>query len=266
MDVIWCRIGDRLMLAQAIIASAYNTGTFVPWIPESGNTFTFTSDDPNHGYAGINFWWQSNITGGGAYIMSELSSPPPSWNSYTYPDASSGHTLDFDGTQHFFSPNLSQVGGTWGNVSITIDFWFYPTSNDMQLLSEYGEQSLSSGYHYTILEIDSSGYVHAHFWNGAPFVSTNQVVLNQWNHIWFVENTVGNHFFRLNDVETTGLSQYYRSGPVPYSAGNEYFAIGLSDATNMVTSNRFQGKIGNLTINDYAELSTFTATKAKYGL
>jgi len=240
-----------------------NTGGLVigrPWTagapPSSGNDFGFTGDQ--------NMW----IINGGYNAGSTFSSPPPTNPAYTYPDNSyTGKTYNFTGTQWMSSMNL-KVNNSWTatitTAPITIDFWFYPTANSVQLLSESDHADVTSGYHYSMLEIDSSGYVHARFYNGtyptSAIVSSNTVELNNWNHIWFQETATGNHNFTLNNVAVTGNANYTR---IPPNTA-EYFLIGTSDATALTTYGRFQGKIGYLNIHDYAVASTWTNTKARF--
>ena len=265
MDVVRRRIGSRLMsIIQAIIASAASSPPPPP-PPYSGNNWVLLSDDPNRGFASIDNWWQSSTTGGGAYSYSILSSPPPAWNSYTYPNSSNGHVYEFTGIEHLISPNLSLVPGTWPDTQITIDFWFYPTNVGVQLLSEIGEQSAAPGWHSTVLEIDNSGHVRAGFWNGmnvgGPAVSTNTVTLNQWNHVYFASIWTGDYYFELNGTATNGNPNYVRVKP-----SAEHFIIGYADITNMGSTSKFTGKVGALTISDYVAPSTFSSTRTKFGL
>jgi len=226
-----------------------------PWTagspPPSGNDFGFTGDQNN---------W---IVNGGFAFVSTFSDPAPTNPDYTYPDGSyTGRTYNFDGNTWMASASLS-IGGAWQSNTITIDYWFYPTANGIQLLSECDHENVTSGYHYSMLEINSSGYVKARFYGtGYPssaIVSSNTVNLNAWNHIYFTEDSIGGHSFELNGVPTTGNPTYTRIKPV-----TEYFVIGFSDVTNLGSSGRFQGKIGYLNIHDYPVGSTWTATNARF--
>jgi len=227
-----------------------------PWISgppaPTGNDFGFTGDQNS---------WTIN---GGMNAGSTFSSPPPSNPAYTYPDGSyTGKTYNFDGTTWMSSMNLA-INEAWQTNAITIDLWFYPTANDVQLMSECGQPDVTSGYHYSMLEIASDGRVHAKFYNsqypGSAIVSTNTVDLNQWNHIWFQETAAGAHNFTLNNVSPNTNSTYTRLKPET----GEYFLIGLSDSSNIGRTERFQGKIGYLNIYDYAHASTWTDTNARF--
>jgi hypothetical protein len=221
-------------------------------------------------YTGTEFFWAGDQDAwsafGGLQSNSVYSNPAPANPSYTYPDGSyTGKTRNFTGTQWMISMNLG-IGGAWtpNANAISINFWFYPTANNVQLLNEMGTQDPSATWHYSMLEIDSFSYIRARFWNGTgsqSFISSNTVDLNQWNHIYFAEDTQGGHIFELNGVGTTGLPTYYRQKP---DTGQEYFGVGLSDSTNMVTSNPFQGKLGYLTIADYVNGSTYSGTVGRF--
>lgn len=246
-------------------------GSSVGSLPEpiSSKWFLMNSDDPDRGYNNTTDWWYSSLTGGGPYINSVLSAPPPTWTSYTYPDGSNGHVYEFDGVnKYLFSPNLAQAS-SWPNNSITIDYWFYPTSNGIQLLSECNSSEfVYLTYHYSVLEINNTNNIYAKFWDGPYLTSSNEVTLNQWNHIYFTENIQGDHDFKLNGIPTYNNPNYIRTKPTnPFSLGDdEYFVIGYNDVTNMGNTNRFQGKVGLLKITNSVVVSTFGSTKTKFGL
>ncbi len=237
-----------MSIIQAVIASISSGGGSPP-PPYSGTAWSWTSD--------VNQW----SAGVGSIGSSTFSETAPANPSYTYPDASTGKTYDFTGTEWMSSTNLGGFANAWGTNAIAINFWFYPTAVEVQLMSEINSPSEEATYHYTVLEINNTGNVLARYLNGNNIISTNTVILNQWNHIYFAEDQQGGHLFELNGIPTNGNPIYTRSTP---GANSQYFAIGLSDGSNMVTGNRFQGKIGNLTIADYVTGSTFSATKNKY--
>ena len=217
------------------------------------------SDDVSGGQGG-NGWWGYVQGGAPTWLAaSTFSVSAPTYNSITYPDTvTTGNTYDFTAGQYLISPTLVRAGA-WMSTLISIDFWFYPTANGVQLLTELGQLQLSADYHGTLLEIDSSSYVKARFWQvggglAQVITSSNTVNLNQWNHIYFVEDTNGAHTFALNGVATTGLPTYTRAMPSP----NIHYAVGGSDTTNMGSTGGFQGKIGILEIRDHVESSTYS--------
>ena len=220
---------------------------------------------------GTLFDWTSDFdswdTTSGPVGNSVYSDPAPA----TEPIVTSGGlqtTRNFTGSEYMFSPLLS-LEDSWvkNSNAIAVNFWFYPTANSIQLLSEVNVQSTEPGFHYSVLEIDSSNYIKAKFWQNGSVVghqtitSTNTVVLNRWNHIYFAENPSGEHTFELNGVATTSLPTYTR---LPPGSSNEYFVVGYQDITNMGNSGRFQGKIGWLTISDYPMGSTYSGTSSQF--
>lgn len=186
-----------------------------------------------------------------------------SYQAYTYPDTSAGYVYNFTGNEVLYSPNLGNDNAWTANGgAITVDMWFYPTANGVQILSETNGQNMN-GYHYTVFELNSSGNVLARFYNGSTATSDNTVTLNQWNHVYWAADWQGGHYFEVNGVTTNTGLYYTRSGP-----GNttEFFIIGEYDVTNMGNTGRFQGKVGKLNIHDSTQSSTFLSTKSKYGL
>jgi hypothetical protein len=237
-----------------------------PWTaggppPPTGNDFFFAGDQ--------NMW----VINGGFNAGSVFSDPAPTNPAYTYPDNSyTGKTYNFDGTTWMIGANLA-IGGAWQSNTVTIDFWFYPTSNGVQLLTELGQQYFvtvpgNPGYHATLLEINSAGNIDARFWqNVAPgqvITSTNTVDLNHWNHVYFTEDSNGAHVFELNGVAATGTPTYTRSTPLTTNNTNIHFAVGGDDFQNMGTTGIFQGKIGYLNVHDYVVESTYAGTVNRF--
>jgi len=227
-----------------------------PWTAGSQNDFEFSSND--------NRWLINNVFASG----STFSDPAPSNPTYTYPDGGTGKTYDFDGTTAMFSTDL-EIPNAWQSTTITVDFWFYPTANTVQLLTELSQPAFNLAYHTTLLEISSTGNIKARFWQGHEgeqiITSTNTVDLNQWNHIYFIERADGTHAFELNGVATTGTPTYTRITPQA-NEGGVHFAVGGYDTTNMGGTGGLQGKIGNLNLHDYIVASTYNALKTRFGL
>lgn len=246
-----------MSVLQVIMATAGSTVIAPPPPPPPPPTVTavFDGDDTNRGLSGANGWW---IVNNSVYAASLFSTTPATWNSVTYADGSAGHTYDFDGTQWMIGPGI----GNQNTNELTINLWFYPTANNVQILSELGAQDISSGYHYSVFEIDASGYVHGRYWpNSAPGLSTaNTVTLNEWNHIYFQQNSSGYTILVLNNGQANITTTTARQGP-----GTSYFAFGYTDTTSLVTTNAYQGKIGHFEyVNNSGTQSNYNALKSKY--
>lgn len=237
-----------MTIIQGLIASISTSGGGSPPPPPPSNTFGYYVNPPN---------W---VAFGGLQSTGNTSATVNS--SYTFPNSSTGSVLEFTGNEYYLSPNLG-IGGAWANGSaMAINIWFYPTANGIQIISECDRQDFTS-YHYSMLEIDSSGYIKAKFWAAPSVTSPNTVNLNAWNHIYFATDWNGGKYFALNNT-SIGIQEYTtRTGP---GATSEYFIIGLSDPTNSGTTGRFQGKIGYIEISDYTAPSAYSTYNTKFGL
>jgi len=182
----------------------------------------------------------------------------PTYAAYTYPDNSSGSVHTLTGTQYVLSEG-------WGSLTtISVNLWFYPTANNTIIIDELGQPQENGGYHYTMLEINSSNKLKGRVWEMTAMqavTSIGSATLNSWNHVYFFFNSATNTFsMSLNNetpVTTTSVSRN-----TPFFS---YWGIGLTDSTNMGSSARYQGKFDALVIDsNLAAGSNYDATKAKY--
>lgn len=183
---------------------------------------------------------------------------------YNYPDASSGVVDQFNGSSSYLiGPSVNLLGAN----EFAINLWFNPSTSNIQLLSELELQDPGSGYHYVMLDINSSGNVRARVWPnnaGSALVSANIVDYNAWNHVYFFQNAAGLTYLKLNDsmspsVTTTTVRQ-------PPGLGSSCFAFGLSDVTNLGTANRFTGLIGHFTFtNTSSGNSNYSTYNTRFG-
>ena len=196
-----------------------------------------------------------------------FSSTQPTNSTYTYPDGTTGKTYDFDGTTWAISPPLSSTGA-WDDDQIAVSIWFYPTAFGVQLLVETDSlpsaDGSGNGYQASVLEIDSSGFIHARFYNGTAAVSTTKVILNQWNHVYFAEIWTTDHYFEVNGIPTNGAPNYHRESVKDLVGGTERFTIGGYTVTNINNTGRFQGKIGHVSISDWVAPSTYNTFVNRY--
>ena len=180
------------------------------------------------------------------------------YGAYTYPDETSGSLHTLTGTQYVLSEG-------WGATSdISFNLWFYPTANDKLIIGELGQSSEDSGYHYSVLEINSTNRLKGRVWEMSTFqavTSTGTVNLNAWNHVYmYFNNTTSTLSMSLNNETAVTQGSVGRNIPTL-----SYWGIGLTDATNMGSGARYQGKFDALVIDsNIAQGSTYTATKAKY--
>lgn len=205
---------------------------------------------PPFSYGGVYYW--NGIT----YSYLNNTGFSPSRESVTLPGGANIATDLYSGSQGLWTQ--PRGSGTF----LEVDIWFLPNVNGVSLLIETEQAIENTGYHTSLIEIDNSGYVKARSWPASPFggmlTSTNPVILNAWNHIYFRHNGT------TAKLELNGVSQmdanYVRTPP----ASTSYFAISGSDTTNMGNSNRFNGRIGYIAINSNLQGSTYNAFKTSY--
>lgn len=234
--------------ASATVSGGGGGGTTSP----GSATFTSVSD------GGYGYWLNND----GSQTPATVFGGSVGMNSYTFPDGSSGTPYTLSGG-YAIGPLINNLGSN----EITINIWFYPLSNNIQIVSELESQNPTSGYHYTILEIDSSGHIHGRFWpnGGTGMATANTVTLNAWNHVWYTNNSSGYEQLQLNGGAIATQTVSARQGP-----GTSSFAFGYSDSTDLdgnvgTTRSTFQGKIGYFQYkNDATTGSNYSSTWGKY--
>jgi hypothetical protein len=178
---------------------------------------------------------------------------------YTYPDSSTGQIHSLTGAEYLLTGNLGSIAG-----SIAINLWFYPTANNTVLMNEQDTGDESPGYHYTMLEINSSNYLRGRIWPMGPvaaLTSPTTVNLNAWNHVYMTYDNGSNTVLMYLNSESTSVSATVtRTAP-----SSTFIGIGTSDLTQIETGSRYSGKFDDLRISTLGQSSTYNATKAKYG-
>jgi len=141
-----------------------------------------------------------------------------------------GKYLTFNGVnQYGISPSLTQHFGQ--SKVITLIAWVYPTGNGV-IASELGVSSTSSGWHESVMEITGGNTLRVGFWNGTGITQlSTTITLNQWTMIAMTYN--GTTLTGYRNGVSFGSVNFNRLTPHTDGGGNEVFAIGLSDATNM---------------------------------
>jgi hypothetical protein len=178
----------------------------------------------------------------------------PKLSLYRFPNESQTNVIQFNG----LSGETTYGMGTLNNFYLNL--WVYPTSFDRAILTEL-ESPPSPGYYYNMLEVNSSGYIKAGTWNGGTIssvTSTNKVILNAWNHIYFYFDS-GTLHLEVNGGTAATATSITRSGPT-----NSFFAFGFSSATNMGSQLEYQGYVDAVEIYSSSHGSSYSTTKAKY--
>ncbi len=165
----------------------------------------------------------------------------------------------FSGTGYITTQAHNATGDFYFNI------WFYPVSSNVSLMSELGGGLENAGFHYNMLEIDSSNNVRAGTWNGSAIVfitTTTTVTTGAWNHLYFYYSTGTLTLGISVNGGTENTLSTSRSGPI----GPSYFGIGTNDTSSIVTANRFQGDLGDVVVNTFSTGSNYEGTKAVYGI
>jgi hypothetical protein len=190
--------------------------------------------------------------------------------SYTRPNGGNDPALQSvlmpDGltTKNIHVFNGSNYISTAGNAAPEFFFniWFYPTANNIALMSEQGSPVENTVFYYNMLEINSFNRINAGVWNGesiSTITFSDTVNLNAWNHLFFYYGS-GTLGIELNGG-TRATTTAARDRPT-----TSYFTVGSNLLTAMTTSNRFRGSLGDVDITSSPSGSNFLGTKAVYGL
>ena len=168
------------------------------------------------------------------------------YNSPTY-TSGGGKYLTFNGSnQYAITGNLASK---LPNNNITLLAWVYPTGNGV-ITSELGVANPSSGWHESVFEITGSNTLRCGFWNGTGITQlSTSITLNTWNLIGITYN--GTTMTGYKNGVSFGSVNFTRDFPHNYSGNGEYFALGLSDATNMGS-----GAYGNFRLGSFQVYSS----------
>lgn len=142
-----------------------------------------------------------------------------------------GKYITFNGSnQYAITGDLSSKFPNSSKL-ITLQMWAYPMDNGV-LVSELGIGSPSSGWHESVMEITGGNTLRVGFWNGTAITQlSTSITLNTWNLISITYDGSAMRGY-LNGV-SFGSVNFTRDVPHAYPGNGQYFALGLSDATNM---------------------------------
>ena len=168
------------------------------------------------------------------------------YNSPTY-TSGGGKYLTFNGSnQYAITGNLASK---LPNNNITLLAWIYPTGNGV-IVSELGVGNPSSGWHESVFEITGSNTLRCGFWNGSGITQlSTSITLNTWNLIGVTYN--GTTMTGYKNGVSFGTVNFTRDIPHSYSGNGEYFALGLTEATNMGS-----GAYGNFRLGSFQAYSS----------
>ena len=151
------------------------------------------------------------------------------YNSPLY-TSTGGKYLAFNGSNTYaITGNLSSVMGNTNHI--TLFAWVYPTGNGV-IASELGTGSPSSGWHESVMEITGGNTIRVGFWSGTGIVQlSTSITLNAWHLIAITYD--GTTMKGYLDNVNFGSTNFQREAAHLYSGNGEYFALGLTESTNM---------------------------------
>jgi len=198
----------------------------------------YTYSEPAGGYR----WTETQVTSGldadydvssysaGSTLTDIVSSINATlYNSPTY-SSTGGKYLAFNGSnQYAITGNLASK---FSSTSISVVAWVYPTGNGV-IASELNIASPSSGWHESIMEITGSNTLRVGFWNGTGITQlSTAITLNTWNMVCITYDGTTMRGY-LNNV-LFGSTNFSRQAAFLHGGnGQQHFAFGLTDATNM---------------------------------
>ena len=198
----------------------------------------YTYSEPLGGYR----WTETKVTSGlGAdYDVSSYTSGPTlvdiksSINAtlYNSPGYSStgGKYLTFNGSNQYAITN--NLASQFSSTAISVVAWIYPTGNGV-IVSELNIASPSSGWHESVIEITGSNTLRVGFWNGIGITQlSTPITLNTWNMVCITYDGTTMRGF-LNNVSFGSVNFSRQAAFLHGGNGQQHFAFGLSDATNM---------------------------------
>ena len=198
----------------------------------------YTYSEPAGGYR----WTEAQVTDGlsadydvssysSGTVLTDIKSSINStlYNTPTY-SSTGGKYLTFNGTNQYAITN--NLASKFSSTSISVVAWIYPTGNGV-IASELGISSPSSGWHESIMEITGSNTLRVGFWNGAGITQlSTSITLNTWNLVCVTYDGTTMRGY-LNNVNF-GSTNFTRQAAFLHSGtGQQHFAFGLQDATNM---------------------------------
>lgn len=211
----------------------------------------YTYTEPLGGYR----WTETKVTGGlGAdYDVSSYTSGPTLvdikssinatlYNSPAY-SSTGGKYLTFNGSNQYAITN--NLASQFSSTAISVIAWIYPTGNGV-IMSELNIASPASGWHESVIEITGSNTLKVGLWNGIGITQlSTQITLNTWNMVCITHDGTTMRGF-LNNVSFGSVNFSRLAAFLHGGNGQQHFAFGLSDATNMGHGGFGNFRLGNV--------------------
>ncbi len=217
----------------------------------------YTYSEPTGGYR----WTETQVTGGlsADYDVSSYTSGPTLvdikssinatlYNSPTY-SSTGGKYLTFNGSNQYAITN--NLASKFTSTAISVVAWIYPTGNGV-IASELNIPSTTSGWHESIIEITGSNTLRVGFWNGTGITQLNTpITLNTWNMVCITYDGTTMRGY-LNNVSFGSVNFSRQAAFIHGGNGQQHFAFGLNDATNMGSGAFGSFRLGDIQFFDRA--------------
>ena len=198
----------------------------------------YTYSEPLGGYR----WTETQVTSGldADYDVSSYTSGPTLvdikssinatlYNSPVY-TSTGGKYLTFNGSNQYAITN--NLASQFSSTSISVVSWIYPTGNGV-IASELNVPNTNSGWHESIMEITGLNTLRVGLWNGTGITQlSTPITLNTWNMVCITYDGTTMKGY-LNNVNFGNVNFSRQAAFLHGGNGQQHFAFGLSDATNM---------------------------------
>jgi hypothetical protein len=171
------------------------------------------------------------------------------YNSPTY-TSTGGKYITFNGTnQYLLSSNMAaNFIGYPKLTTTTILVWIYPSSNGV-IVDELGDGGVGSGWHDSQIEITgvsgSNGTLRMAMWGQSGNVNTS-ITLNVWHLVGLTYD--GTTLTGYKDGVSFGTATFNRAAPYNNGNINMYYALGLSDGTNLGNGSYANFRLGDFQV------------------
>jgi hypothetical protein len=151
------------------------------------------------------------------------------YNSPAYTNTG-GRYLTFNGSNQYAITN--NLASKFTTTAISVVAWVFPTGNGV-IASELNIASPSSGWHESIIEITGLNTLRVGFWNGAGITQlSTPIALNTWNMVCITYDGTTMRGY-LNNVSFGSVNFSRQAAFIHGGNGQQHFAFGLNDSTNM---------------------------------
>jgi hypothetical protein len=171
----------------------------------------------------------SSYTSGTSLVDIKSSINATLYNSPTYTSAG-GKYLTFNGTNQYAITN--NLASQFSSTALSVVTWIYPTGNGV-IASELNVANPSSGWHESIIEITGLNTLRVGLWNGTGITQlSTPITLNTWNMVCITYDGTTMRGY-LNNISFGSVNFSRQAAFLHGGNGQQHFAFGLNDATNM---------------------------------